>query len=152
MVQDTKENQSFGIHGALTAILRKGDGTVIVTKKDNLIVDAGFDLICDSLGDGTRPALISHIAVGTGAVAAAAGDVGLGVEAARLAATYAHTGGTKVFTMSITFPAGTGTAALTEAGILNAATVGTLLDRVVFPVINKGASDSLDITFTFTLS
>jgi hypothetical protein len=49
-----------------------------------------------------------------------------------------------------TFPAGTGTGALTEAAILNAASAGTMLNRVVFSVINKGALDSLTITWKIT--
>ena len=96
--------------------------------------------------------MISHIAVGTGTTAPAAAQTALVTESARVAATYAHTAGTKVFTMVATFPAGTATAALTEAGIFNAASAGTMLDRVTFAVINKGAADTLTVTFTFTLS
>ena len=46
----------------------------------------------------------------------------------------------------------TGTGAITEAGILNAASAGTLLCRTVFSVINKGASDSMTVTWTITIS
>lgn len=141
------------MHGALTLVLDREDGTQEVIHKDNIIVNVGFDLICDALGkSASRPNVISHIAVGTGAVAAAAGDTALGAESARVAATYAHTAGTKVFTMTATFGAGVATAALTEAGVFNAASAGTMLDRVVFPVVNKGANDTLTATFTFTLS
>ena len=152
MIQDNKENQMLSFKGSMKATLRKSDNSVIVYNRDNLIVDVGFDLICDALGEASRPALISHIAVGTGAVAAAAGDTALSTELSRLSATYDHTASTKVFTMTVTFAAGIATGALTEAGVFNAVSVGIMLDRVVFPVINKGASDSLDITFTFTLS
>jgi hypothetical protein len=41
---------------------------------------------------------------------------------------------------------------LTEAGVFNAASGGTMFDRVVFPVVNKGADDSLTAVFTFTMS
>ena len=51
-----------------------------------------------------------------------------------------------------TFPAGTGTGAITEAGILNASSSGTLLCRTVFSVINKGAADTLGITWTVTVN
>ena len=54
--------------------------------------------------------------------------------------------------MTTTFAAGAATAALTEAGVFNAASAGTMLDRVIFPVINKGAADTLQAVFTFTLS
>jgi hypothetical protein len=51
-----------------------------------------------------------------------------------------------------TFPAGTDTGAVTEAGILNASSNGTLLCRTVFSVINKGAADTLGITWTVTVN
>jgi hypothetical protein len=50
------------------------------------------------------------------------------------------------------FTAGEGTGAVTEAGIFNASTSGTMLCRTVFDVINKGASDSMTITWTVTVS
>lgn len=148
-----KAQDGLKLHGALTLILDKADGTKEITQKDNIIVNAGFDLICDALGkSASRPAVVSHIAVGTGTTAAAATQTTLVTELTRVAATYAHTAGTKVFTMTATFAAGTGTGAITEAGVFNASSAGTMLDRVVFPVVNKGADDTLTAVFTFTLS
>jgi hypothetical protein len=43
-------------------------------------------------------------------------------------------------------------AAITEAGVLNNATGGTLYSRATFTAINKGASDTLQITWTYTLT
>ena len=141
------------LHGAFTMILEKANGEVETLHKDNLIVDTGFDLIADAVfKSASRPAVGDYIAIGTGAVAAAAGDVALGVEVVRAQAAYAHTAGTKVLTVSHTFAPGVGTGALTEAGIFNAASSGTMFDRVVFPVVNKGASDTLTTTFTLTMS
>lgn len=141
------------LHGALTLMLTKADGTVEVTQKDNIIVDVGFDFIADAIGkSATRPAVMGYTAIGTGTTAAASGQTALVTEIDRNAATYAHTAGTKVFTLTSSFPAGDGTGALTEAGIFNAASVGTMFDRVVFPVVNKGVDDSLTTVFTFTLS
>ena len=48
--------------------------------------------------------------------------------------------------------AGTGTGAITEAGILNASSSGTLLCRTVFSVVNKGSADAMTITWTVTVS
>lgn len=145
--------QPFGLRGHMDAVLKKGNGEIFVLHKPNLIVDDGVDLIADALGKpSSRPNVISHIAIGTDNTAAATTDTALNTELARAAATYAHTAGTATFTMAATFAAGTGTGALVEAGVLNAASTGTLLNRVVFSVINKGASDSLTQTFTFTIS
>jgi len=54
--------------------------------------------------------------------------------------------------MLLLFGAGEGTGSITEAGIFNASSSGTLLCRTVFSVVNKGASDSMTITWTVTVS
>ena len=43
------------------------------------------------------------------------------------------------------------TGAITEAGLLDAGSTGNLLCRQVFSAVNKGASDSLQITWTLNL-
>jgi hypothetical protein len=121
-----------------------------VREVDNLVVTAGIGFVASRMV-GTAAAIMSHMAVGTGATAAVVGNTTLGTEVARVALTSGTASGA-VATYVATFPAGTGTAALTEAGILNAGTGGTLLCRTVFSAINKGASDSLTITWTVTVS
>jgi hypothetical protein len=118
----------------------------------NLVVTTGKNHIAARMKDAV-PAQMSHMAVGTGVTAPAAGDTTLQTELVRVALTTA--GGTvaaNVVTYAATFPAGTGTGALTEAGILNAASVGTLLVRATFAVINKGAADSMTVTWTLTVN
>jgi hypothetical protein len=51
-----------------------------------------------------------------------------------------------------TFGAGVATGAITEAGVFNALTAGTMLCRTVFSVINKGALDTLVITWKVTVA
>ena len=140
------------LRGMLQSVLRRADGSVLYAAEENLITNGGFDFIADVIGANSQPADMSHIAIGTGTTAAAATQTALVTEAARGAATYGHTDGTKTFTMEATFAAGTGTGAITESAVLNAASGGTLLNRVVFAAINKGVNDSLTQTFTFTLS
>jgi hypothetical protein len=41
---------------------------------------------------------------------------------------------------------------VTEAGLFSAVSAGTLLCRTVFSVINKGAADTLGITWTVTVN
>jgi hypothetical protein len=96
--------------------------------------------------------VMGWIAVGTGTTAAASTQTALVTEIKRNASAYAHTAGTKVFTFTASYAAGDATGALTEAGVFNAASGGTMFDRVVFPVVNKGADDSLTAVFTFTMS
>ena len=58
-----------------------------------------------------------------------------------------------VLTMVGNWAAGDGTnSAIAEAGVLNAASTGTLYSRATFTAINKGASDTLQITWTYTLT
>lgn len=99
-----------------------------------------------------RPGVMSHIAIGTGTTAAAVGQSALIAQIAIKSATYSHSSGTKTFTLTATFSPGVGTGAITEAGVFNAASGGIMLDRVVFAVINKSSADTLNVTFTFTLS
>lgn len=143
----------FSLKGSMTAILTKEDGTVETRFKDNIIVNGGFDFIADAIGKAaSRPNAMSHIAVGVGTASPSAADTTLGSELVRAAAAYAHATGTKVFTFTVTFAAGVGTGPITEAGVFNAASNGTMLDRVTFGVINKAPADTLQVTFSFTMS
>ena len=146
-------DESMQLHGAMTLIVSRANGDTETIFRDNLIVNVGFDFIADAIGKAaSRPAVMGYIALGTGTTAAAATQSALVTELDRNAATYAHAAGTKTFTFTADFPAGDGTGAITEAGVFNAATAGIMLDRVVFPVVNKGADDSLTAVFTFTMS
>lgn len=146
-------NRNVNVKGRLTMTLRKEDGTVEVSRKDNIIVAGGFDFICAQVA-GTVTGIMNAIAVGTGTTTPVTSQAALITEIARVATTYAHTVGTQVFTLTATFGAGVATGAITEAGVFNStsASSGTMLDRVVFNVINKGANDTLTATFQFTLS
>ena len=116
----------------------------------NLVVTAGKNFIASRMKDTTDGAM-SHMAIGTGTTAAAAGDTTLETEAGRVSLTSTTVTNNNVAYVA-TFPAGTGTGAVTEAGIFNEASAGTMLCRTVFSVINKGAADTLGITWTVTVS
>lgn len=117
---------------------------------DNLVVTVGKEFIASRMV-GTAANVMSHMAIGTNSTAPVAGDTTLGAEVARVALTSGSASGA-VATYVATFPAGTGTAALQEAGIFNATPAGTMLCRTTFPVVNKGASDAMTITWTVTIS
>lgn len=116
----------------------------------NLVVTDGKEFVASRMKDATATAM-SHMAIGTGSTAAAAGDSALGNEAGRVALTSTTVTNNEVEYVA-TFGAGTGTGAITEAGILNASSSGTLLCRTVFSVVNKGSADSMTITWTVTVS
>ena len=130
----------FGEDGALKSVL----------DVPNLVVDTGKAYIASRMKDAADTPM-SHMAVGTDSTAAAAGQTALLAEAARVALT-STTVLDNVVTYVASFPAGTGTGPLTEAGIFNSGSAGTMLCRTVFAVVNKGALDSMTITWTVTVS
>jgi len=97
--------------------------------------------------------VMSHMAVGTGTAAVDQGDTALGNELDRN--TVSASGGVvsdNTITYESTWAAGDGTGAITEAGIFDAASGGDMLARTKFDVVNKGANDSMTITWTITVS
>lgn len=117
---------------------------------DNLVVTAGKNHIADQLSDQGEAAM-SHMAIGTGTTAAAAGNTTLETELDRNALT-SVTQATNTVEYVGDWAAGDGTGAITEAGIFNGAAAGTMLCRSVFSVKNKGAGDTLSLTWVLTIS
>jgi hypothetical protein len=128
------------------------DGTLKdFRESDNLIVTVGKNGIADQLVASPTISKPGWMAVGTGSTAPAAGDTALGTEIDRNALT-SKTRSTNVVTMVGDWAAGDATnAALAEAGIFDASSAGTMYARATFTAINKGASDTLSITWTFTV-
>tara|TARA_R110000868_G_scaffold290029_6_gene550298 strand:+ start:105 stop:551 length:447 start_codon:yes stop_codon:yes gene_type:complete len=118
----------------------------------NLVVNTGKYFIASRMV-GASAATMGWMELGTGTTAAAVGDTALqsAIGSSRVALA-TSTSSTNVVTYTATFPAGTGTGAVTEAGIFNAASAGTMLCRTVFSVVNKGASDVINITWTVTVN
>lgn len=145
-------NEKLKVKGRFTLVLKDSKGRVKARREvDNLITNNGFDAICAQIS-GTVGNAFDYIAIGTGTTAASASDTTLETEVARAQATYAHTTETKTFTLAYTFGAGVGTGPITESGILNASSGGTLLCRQVFDAINKLADDTLEVTWSFSVS
>lgn len=141
------------ITGHVLAELFDEDGNIVfAAQTENLVVTAGKNHIADQLSSAPGQGAMSHMAVGTGATGAAAGDTALGTEIDRNALT-SRTDASNVTTYVGDWAAGDATnAAIAEAGIFNASSSGTMLARATFTAINKGASDTLKITWTVTIS
>jgi hypothetical protein len=120
----------------------------------NLITNAGRGLISGLINGSGSPAAATFIAVGTGVVAASASDTTLGTETAASGLTRAA-GTVSLVTTTVTNDTAqilksfsvTGTVAVTESGVLNASSGGTLLCRQVFSAINVVNTDTLQITW-----
>jgi hypothetical protein len=120
---------------------------------DNLVVTAGKNHIADQLKSSPAQAAMGWMAIGTGSTSPAAGDTLLGAEIDRNALT-SRTAAANVVTYVGDWAAGDGTnSAIAEAGIFNVVTANTItmLARATFTAINKGASDTLKITWTVTI-
>ena len=142
--------------GATVEVERRDkDGKLIDTRKvHNTVVNGGFDLVCDLLANGTtRPNPLGYVAMGTSSTATTTSMTALGSQwGNRVATTYSHTTATTNFTLSCTIPAHTGSAVnLTESGIFNAATSGTMFNRVTFTAIGKEASDTITVRYIINL-
>lgn len=122
----------------------------VVQEVPNLVVTAGKGYVASRMKDTSLGAM-SHMAIGTGTSAAAAGNTALGSEADRNSLT-STTVSAGTVTYIATFGAGEGTGAITEAALLNASSGGTMLCRTVYAVVNKGSQDSMTITWSVTVS
>jgi len=147
--------ENVKVKGMVTFELKDEHGNVKQTEQANMIVTTGLSHFTSRL-IGVVQDIMSHMAVGTGGTAAATGQTALITEAARVALASLTQVTTTVTSDAVqavaTFPAGTGTGALVEAGIFNAASAGVMEARTVFAVINKGALDSLTITWKITFA
>jgi len=146
-------NDTFAMKGDLTITVKDAATGTIKDQRElkNLVVTAGKGFIASRMA-AAGASVMGWIAVGTDSTAAAVGNTTLGTEVARVATTVSGgTVSTNTVTYVSTFPAGTGTGALVEAGIFNASSAGTLLSRTVFSVVNKGAADEMTITWVITV-
>tara|TARA_R100001530_G_scaffold113046_1_gene80045 strand:- start:1411 stop:1848 length:438 start_codon:yes stop_codon:yes gene_type:complete len=124
----------------------------LVRDIDNLVVTAGKGFVATRM-IGTGAGVMTHMGVGTGTTDPAAGDTALETQVgSRIAFTTSAAVSAAVVTYITAFAAGEGTGALTEAGIFNASSGGTMLARTEFSVVNKGSADTMTITWTVTVS
>ena len=141
-----------GTKGELNIVLRDEAGNVTQNVTvPNLVVNTGLAYIASRMKDTTLGAM-THMAVGSGTTNPAAGDTALETPLGSRVGLTSTTVTANAIEYVATFGAGVGTGAVTEAGIFNASSSGTMLCRTEFAVINKGASDSMTITWTVTIS
>lgn len=139
--------------GRVSIVITGPDGKVKETVEiDNLVVTVGKNFITSRMAGATKNPM-SHMAIGSGSTAPAAGNTTLGTELARVALNVS--GGTATAN-SIeyvgTFAPGVGTGTVYEAGLFNAGAAGDMLARVTFPIVTKGATDQMAITWTVTIN
>ena len=121
---------------------------------DNVITLNGLSGLVSHLYSATVAAstfTFRYIAIGAGSAAAANTDSALGSELARHTGTVSQISG-GIYRVTATFTSGLGTGSVSEYGLLDSSSAGTLFSRDVESVVNKGANDSLTVTTEVTFS
>lgn len=152
----------FGV-GRLHATVIRADGSLehlgLISTK--LITDAGLAFLVDDWDNNvTDLTTMNFHGCGTGTVAEAVGDTALGTESTtalnpdstRATGTRSQPAANQYRSVgTLTFDA---SAAITEHGIFSQAATGggTLWDRSVFAAINVVSADSIQFTYTVTIS
>lgn len=137
--------------GSLHIVLKDAAGNVKQDiLEDNLVVATGLSLIASRMKDATS-AVTSHMALGTSSTAPSKAQTGLLGEVGRVALASTNLVQTTTANDSIeyvaTFGAGVATGAITEAGLFNSPSGGSMVSRTTFNVVNKDANDSITITW-----
>lgn len=138
--------------GKSRLIVRHEDGRVETTETHNLILNGGFDFVISKMITTDSSAPMKYVAVGTGTSETAATMTGLQTETNRTQGTWDWTSGQadKTFKITATFAQGAVTGTITEAGVCNAASAGTFLDRVLYDTPISGGSDTtVTVEFEF---
>lgn len=125
-------------------------GTVISEeKKQNIVTDAGAEAVVDYLADNAVDAF-EFMAIGSGTTSVDESDTALEDEEDRSGAITPSTSG-KTITWEHTFSSGAGKSAITEMGMLNASSNGTLFNHLTFTAKDNENND-LNITYDLTVS
>lgn len=146
----------IGFHSNLKAMVVR-NGKVIQNRDlgSGVVTDAGVAFMADDWVDATQEITnFNFHDSGTGIVAAAVGDTTLGTQAGPVTrATGTKTNPTAPQVRSVGTISYTSTLAITEWGLFNqAAQGGTLWDRKVFTAINVVSGDSIQFTYTLTIT
>lgn len=116
----------------------------------NMIVHVGKQFIINRMVNAAIPPM-SHMAIGTGGTAPLSANTALEVEVARMAIPTPSVSDTTA-TFTGIFPPATGTGDITEAGLFNATSGGTMLARTTFPAIEKNEGDTIAISWYISLA
>lgn len=137
--------ESLKLHANMHICLRDEHGNI--KQQDyihNIICTAGKNKLLAVSGGEALTAFL-YVAIGTSATAVAIGDTTLGTEVARSPIQTATNPTAAQYQVTYTFPAGTGTGTIVEAGLLDAASTGNLLAHQTFGAYTKAAGDTLQI-------
>ncbi|MCP6720490.1 MAG: hypothetical protein KJI72_04205 [Patescibacteria group bacterium] len=129
-----------------------------IVEKDNTFMAVGDAHVADQLDVSPDEAAMGFMSVGTGSTAFTTASTTLNSEIDKNALNSSYPdqaigAADNDIVYKANWAAGDATGAITEAGIFNSSVTdaGTMLAASTFSVINKGASDTLTITWTVTV-
>ena len=150
----TEKKEGMPMKGHIKIELFDAQGNVKEKiEKHNTFMAVGDAHVADQLAATSGEAAMGWMAIGTGSTAFTTSSTTLNSALDRnaLASGYPEQQGgasDNDVVYKATWAAGDGTGAIKEAGIFNSSIAGTMLAASTFSVINKGASDTLTITWT----
>lgn len=152
------------IYGQLSLTVIRGDGKIEDYGLASLrvVTTVGVGFIVDAFQNLVEVENMKFHGIGTGVAAEAVGDTALGTElttqynpdSTRATGTTTEGASANIYRTVGTNTLDSGTPAVTEHGVLSAASAGVLLDRSVFTAINlngangDGLQSTYDLTFT----
>ena len=150
--------RAFGLltaHGKLEAVLFKADGSVIRygVLSYRVVTTAFVNFVVDQLQTETSVfGDFKYHDAGVGTTAAVVGDTAIETTDGESRATGSQTETDANIYQSVGTISYTTSKAITEHGLFNDASAGTLMDRHVFAAINVVSGDSVQFTYSLTVS
>ena len=134
--------------------LRRKNGELVKKVSLNTIVNAGKAALASRINGNGGEAAFTYLAVGTNSTAVSGSDTALGAETVGSGLSRAAATASRVTTsvtndtarLSYTFTV-SGSVAITELGVFNNSSGGTMLCRTVFSALNVVSGDSLTINY-----
>lgn len=147
-------NKAIVLKGRYTAELYDEHGNLKQrVEGSNVVCTNGKEFLASFLNSAAAAAAtftMKYLAIGSDATAEAAGNTALGTELSRQTGTVSYVSN-QIYQVVATFAAGSGTGAIAEYGLFSANSAGTMLSRDTESVINKGALDTLAVTYQLTI-
>ena len=120
-------------------------------KKEDLLVNAGLNYLCEILGNSTQPAEMGFTAIGEDDTAPAAAQTALLGEVMRMANGYTKDGPVGEASLDASFSIDA-TYALNECGLFNDVAAGDMYCRDTFTTRNVISGDTVNVNYSLVFA
>lgn len=156
------EKKPINLIGRYKIMLFDEDGNLKeVREKDNVVVETGFGGLCRRISeDGTSVAAANWIAIGTGTSTATASDTSLAGGVSGASGYFTALGNETAASWQVVYTWGQGDpneqVDIYESGVFYGTSLtgaaGTMLCRQTFGIVSKNTTDTLTVTWGFTIT